>query len=957
MNMTFVTVVRAALCCAFSLAGSASAQDVAAALQRAVLIEQREGDLAAAEQAYRAVLADVPTDAAALGAEAALRLGELLWRLERRDEAAPFLQQAQAAGGDVGARAGAVLEGRAGAGQDPAIAERVRELLPLALLQNDQAVRDLRWLGGAAVPELLRQLEARRAEATAHLQAAAHPMGPVLHARNLTGAQVPAAVLQLRETLRIGALVWAIGGDEARRYLQSVTQESDPNWRLVCAAATYQVQASADLQPVVERFLADRDPQVAMELLGQVGSLPVDGLPGVLQQMDGAVRAAAWGALRDCVGLLLQPGSARDRTLHALLPLVARDLESPQPTLAREAFQFLVVRGRAVAAGMELLLEWLPRVPVFQPPSQNESGGQASASVALEHIARCARALGAWDDGSDESRRQKLYFVQSCVGRASLPAEDVPWLLDLIELGYDNGFLARAIQAAERAEDLIRAAGLLGQVRDSKKCAEFLAERDLPPAAAAPIAARLRALLPGLPPPSALPLPPDVNAAVLEAHALFAALARTGNPEAVATLRAAIGPRWIDRVAWCAGDLSERTDAPEVRALVRELLVSERVGPVVRNRLFGELVRCGDAAAIPLLPRAYALGLQPQKKGEPVGCLWLVLDKDGAASHGYDLPQQLAAWQALLDGPAWVQTLVDLEYGGRRLPLPVRCAIAEILAAKADLSAASARHEAGWAVCSLVDETPAGASAVEVRYREAVAALCAGPFGEVAMGPMPIAVTRQLADRLLPLLDGESAVVAYRTLREAGIEVPAARVAALLRNGNENAQRDLLDLLPQEPGAEILRAVEAMIRDRDRPTREKACETLGRLLAIDSTGALLDAMRDVDDGVRAAAGAAMQAIRAYHEQRAWLAGKDSGIATGRDQVAAKLLLQARPDQPKDQRLLALRSLGDLGEALALPYLIDWCRDADTEVAAAARAAIDRIHRAASTGAGGVDEHK
>jgi hypothetical protein len=118
------------------------------------------------------------------------------------------------------------------------------------------------------------------------------------------------------------------------------------------------------------------------------------------------------------------------------------------------------------------------------------------------------------------------------------------------------------------------------------------------------------------------------------------------------------------------------------------------------------------------------------------------------------------------------------------------------------------------------------------------------------------------------------------------------------------------------------------------------------MLAQGSVPKLLLALRDGEDEVRAAAMEALQAIRMYHEQKTFWDRFADGIATGRDAAAAKLLAQGKPDQPREQRLLALRSLGALGAPEALPYLIDWSADADTELADAARAAIEAIQAAA-----------
>ncbi|MCA8950811.1 MAG: hypothetical protein KDE27_15010, partial [Planctomycetes bacterium] len=59
-------------------------------------------------------------------------------------------------------------------------------------------------------------------------------------------------------------------------------------------------------------------------------------------------------------------------------------------------------------------------------------------------------------------------------------------------------------------------------------------------------------------------------------------------------------------------------------------------------------------------------------------------------------------------------------------------------------------------------------------------------------------------------------------------------------------------------------------------------------------------------------------------------------------------LQARPGEPRAQRLLAIKSLGVLGQPEALPFLIEWSADADEEIARLANAAIAAIHLHAET---------
>src|SRR5580765_7560340 len=151
---TNVTVrVGAALFAALVPVLRAQATGAAARLARAQLIEEQEGDLRAAEREYTQILA--ATDASAVHAEAALRLGRMLWRLGKQDEGKPFLERAVAAGGAVAAAATAVLHGQGPEGkQAQEIAQKAKEAIDrlVGSPPTGDPDADLVWLGAAAMP-------------------------------------------------------------------------------------------------------------------------------------------------------------------------------------------------------------------------------------------------------------------------------------------------------------------------------------------------------------------------------------------------------------------------------------------------------------------------------------------------------------------------------------------------------------------------------------------------------------------------------------------------------------------------------------------------------------------------------------------------------------------------------------------------------------------------------------
>jgi HEAT repeat protein len=138
-------------------------------------------------------------------------------------------------------------------------------------------------------------------------------------------------------------------------------------------------------------------------------------------------------------------------------------------------------------------------------------------------------------------------------------------------------------------------------------------------------------------------------------------------------------------------------------------------------------------------------------------------------------------------------------------------------------------------------------------------------------------------------------------------------------------------------------AMIARLADDDADVRTVAAAHLGAVVAKDAVPALIERLRDPDAQVRQAAADALTRIRFYHEQQAhWdrvLKGLDASAASS----AEKLLLQAKPGAQREQRLLAIQSLGVLGVPEALPFLIEWTQDTDTDIASAAKAAITKIH--------------
>lgn len=113
---------------------------------------------------------------------------------------------------------------------------------------------------------------------------------------------------------------------------------------------------------------------------------------------------------------------------------------------------------------------------------------------------------------------------------------------------------------------------------------------------------------------------------------------------------------------------------------------------------------------------------------------------------------------------------------------------------------------------------------------------------------------------------------------------------------------------------------------------------------------MLPLLRHPVPEVRHAAQAALEAIESCVTQQQ--RGPRLLAAGGIDapSAAEALVRPASADQPQEIRLLALESLGTLAVAETLPFLIRTIQAADPKVAAAARAAIRRVHERAAPAA-------
>ena len=223
----------------------------------------------------------------------------------------------------------------------------------------------------------------------------------------------------------------------------------------------------------------------------------------------------------------------------------------------------------------------------------------------------------------------------------------------------------------------------------------------------------------------------------------------------------------------------------------------------------------------------------------------------------------------------------------------------------------------------------------------------------LAYWPASRPVPDALAEAILAHLSESGSLIQFCLRHGVRIEPETLRRELFEPGIGEYDYDDLIEAIGPQPEvdnaeiAQVLSDLGLSLLDRGGMAARNAMPAICRKLAVflDPAGVpvLLRALRFDNEPTRAAARAALEAIRFHAEQKAhWdrlLAGEPE---LGSSKVASRLVGQAAPDQPRPQRLLAIRSLGALGEPAALTFLVDWSADADPEIASAASAAAERI---------------
>jgi len=884
-------------------------------LANIIAVEEQEHDLDKAQELYEQALASADLSAGAR-ALATQRLAALRKILSHEDVGDAQDSQRER---ELRAQARELLKGYDGWRVGPQNPDGVPR----------QVIEQLLWIGEPAVPEVvaLLQLEAGK------------PYGG-----------------KAGDFLSLWVFLWQTGGPVAEQFFVDCASN---DLLAGIAATTANSMKVVDVDsPAVRAYLDHPNPSVTEQFLVSRGNdgtlidrLRSDQLVEIAERGSPSVRA-----------LVLRRSTSRPFAKDELVrmhALVRAGLAGTDPDVGKAAEQFLVGPASQTSLdGVLLVLENLPelrrRGVYVAPPGSGMRSSHPFESMSAADVERLARAvdtcvtrIGKVDLG-DQSGPQwldpvlyELFRRESDVARSRFLA----WW----DLGYDmSRFLWGAnVVTAQNAGELIERYDRAPS-NSRHVLLQSLIGFDLP-ASSFDLLARIAA---------------ENDKQVAQVGQL---IAQTGSLEALQwiverwrvvdpeergsrvtvsqgtrTTSGGNGPWW--EVAAMI-ELARRNDSEEVRAAMRNM-VRGFGGPKPngddRSKLLLALMSMGDAAALEYVAASLAMdrATHPFDQDRVYTPMQYLVDQKAEPPHNYTAQQVLETVRAY-----------EQQFGERGWLDPKsfpRASIADEVVVEFASHEESRRKGVDWQEVAMDRlnsrlQQNGDVSVLEPWFlsvigKSGVATRCANDLRRE--------VVKRYRSQLIAAIDGESEYWARRVVNALwwqDVDGDRPDIVTLLKNRHQAVREDAMALLRDGVAEAAPEHVIPMLRDEVAEVRATAATYLGAKVCKDAVPALIERLRDEAEEVREAASAALTRIRFYHEQQAhWdrvLKGVDASAAS----AAEKLLMQAKPDQEKAQRLLAIESLGVLGKAEALPFLIEFSQEADADVAKAAKAAITKIH--------------
>lgn len=943
----------------------AQTTDYTAALQRAELIERQEGDLGAAQKAYEALL-DADAVPQAVHTVAQFNLGSLLWRLGKRDEARVILTKVTVGGSELANNAKLILASDSAEAQGKlerierarAIIKRYAELR--GQTNTNHLLAELRQLGSAAAQAMVEQLS----------------VGPALRndGTNLNKKNHPMLLILIRQ-------LWETGTEPAQKFLLDAANNSPLPWqRFLTSTQGATTVVAPDLAPALRQFTQTNDPtrEVWLNATQRLMSLDDDAIATCLASGSGSTREAGLVEL------------ARRWKLMATRPRATPFLNKHAATL-KSAFDYQDERRKK--ATWDVLSKFLRYGPnqasaifleeIQVHPDAKPSLGLASARTGdddwLHVAATTARTLGKlnrYEERPLHSAVKQLVSLHKPQWTAAALADATT----LVQLGYARGqhyetsrsvWLKHYVQLASPEQridlllqlpDMAEASKLVNDLSRLNPTPEFL-----------PAVEQVLQQCTG---DNQIPWLKESHTKYQSISALAMLAATSEHPDAgrvVAefTMRQ---PHIAESTYAILCSLSlDRSDEP-ARSALRKLLVMTQgqkgiIGKTMRNTIFGELVRAGDTESIPLLSQAYELGLQrsgfnypplqpytdrtvnrPSIQGRGIQ---LLAEPNGGSFRHHYAPTDLAkAWESLLTGDAGDEVWRDLTLPmnrmngpGDRVPVAALPAFGKQLLARWLPSAVKSTRNPLDPILYSYANVQAESLSSYPGLRDSIQALLTSPQQDLAAGTfgyLDNAVAQEFAAIGLEQFRASKSLIWLGALVRKKVPLGTEDWLAAL-SGDRYTKLTGLRGLPKSVALDVRQAVEALLGDSDHSVRKASCNALARIAGPDVVALLLPLLQDENDSVRKGVRELLAQMREEQEHRNFWA-QIGDVELTPATAAAKLIKQAMAGEDTQQRLLAIRSLALLGTPESLPYLIDWTKDEDAQVQAAAKQAVTDIHQ-------------
>ncbi|MFN3244708.1 MAG: HEAT repeat domain-containing protein [Planctomycetota bacterium] len=945
-------------------------------LDYAAVVETSEGRLDHAEQLYRGLLADAR--AKDVHEDTALRLGRLLWTLDRRDEARPLLERATRSGGERAEQAKALLESGNQDRQQDREREQKAEALVIRMAEilsryaNDQklsrederrlqALRtEVLWLGDPAARVVARQLAVDDSIAREDWRL-----------RNLSP-----------KLSYFYELLWSIGGEPARAFLLKTAASGPlPLVRFASANASARGKGMAD---VFAAFARSNDP--TGETWRNLRRVAHDLGPQDVLALAGNENADARALAMNAATNNWQRYSEVEREVffsmhHQRIRAALASPVASQRTAAQTLLMTLLAFGPQ--GGTELFFEVATTLPAnfnFYFPGGPGNEFRVEADDAWIHrAAQTASQLGRLPRREPQSPP-----VGPAAGLSGmLDRMQVAWtdaarddVVTLVELGYfqkQTSWLEDIYRQASPAQ-AARVIRSLPEQRDPRQALNVLRQREPHPSWFEACRAAVQQCFED----PSVSWRGTLHDGRIHWRPEVLELLRLGGvaaPDRAAPWIGAIAAARPQLLPHCIGVLVElsQQDHAAARDQLRDLLerFHAKLDGNTADRLFQELVRAGDEAAIPLLAAHYDIDWS-DSASTVQGTATTRANRGGARTNrgtrridylctgevGYPFDAQVRLWQALVAGPHADKVWFDLLHGnggdGARVPTAGLPALTTLLLANST-ERPKDQPENRYTLVTSFRALDAEELQRHPRLESCVSRLASTSDARLWLGvlsQLPAEVARRYAEAGKRALRANPRIGNIERLMQR-LEFDRDLWLLLLQENTYST----LKAMPDARVVELETQVAALLADDRSGTRSGAAQALVRALGSRAAAYLLPLLRDDDTYVRKYAKNTLDDLRAIRQQEDFWGDASRRIDTTPASAAAKLIAQAMPDQDKAQRLLAIRSLALLGEPAALPYLIDWTTDDDREVQKAARAAITQLHGAGKLGgeAGGGDK--